>query len=340
MIALKDCPAVWSIGIGSSPSDPTDISYDVLVDPAGARSITVTLDGTGGMPAIRADMGQMVFVKSRAYNNKNEPGPLYEISRRRGDTRYVPIRVRAQATRSSTTVTVTVEVDDPSLAAFEPEFKRRKGQPGETLDGGWSDVWSSETGTPGTDKALTRTQTIPIDDGLDGEFLWRVRFTNENGDTDEIGDGFYLSNLQDLTKTIRTPAAAFVPAGSTGAQGYYLQPLTAGVVLTAYAGVILPRGAEATEVRLRAALSSVASGDEVVLGLHEVTDGSVTTTVSTVFASSSGDGTQTTADACSETIGAEAYVFIVQLTGTGSPNDAQFYWAEVDYDVPSYEFTI
>lgn len=330
----EDVVAIYgNVGIGAPPSDPTAVVYDFTVP---------SNQGEPGSTGRFATFGDVVYVAARGVDKNGVLGPVKLVGFHRGDASKHAPKVHATAIRSGETVTITIEVDDATRAVTSVQHKKREGNG--ALDTSWQDVWDlGSTGVVGSDTYLKRIRALTAADGLDNEFHWRVEYTNENGTTEEIGDSITLANLREVSKTIRLPHTSFVPRGTADSydrDDSYVYP-TGGVGVQAimYASIVLGRGVELTEARLRSYRAAAGEAAVLVVFRQQDTGGPGGATIlATVTAST---GYQTTSGALSETVGSDGYSLVVTLSqASGTDDDARLFWVEIDYDVPSYEFTI
>ena len=309
-----------------------------------ARSGAITLDGAAaGTATLQIDIGGRVHVTIYGINSGGVIGPANgPHKRRRGDTEFVPPEVKVQATRSGTTVTIVIEATDPSLAVTLTEYKIRSGAG--TLDASWQTSWTSQTGTAGTNAALSRTKDVTSPDGLDSEFFFRVGFTDHNGTTQYKGDSIALATLQQVTKEFLVAAADVRPGddtttwdATTSSGGWIRVPSTDSSASYFHSGAPLPIGVVVSGGEMRGYKTS---GDTLSAQLREAaSDGS---TVSIATLTQSGTGYATTSGTFSSTIrtGYRHYVNVTIQNSTGGSGDARFLWLSFDYDTPDYTKTL
>ncbi len=327
----------FTVGLGSSPSDPTVGSNDGTVNPsASQRSASVVFDGTGGFANKVAEMGEMVFVKARARNGDSVLFTASEAKRRRGDTEFVPPRVQVTGIRSGNTVTITLEVDDPSLAVTAIQF--RKKDSGGSLGSSWLSSWDTSTGTIGSSRSLTRGEGVTSEPGLDARLLWRVGFTDETGATQYEGGEVDLTQLDQVDdRPLRFPHTLMVPDRDSEQWALgdaHMQPVAANVQLDCHMALVLPPGINLTAVRMRGYRFGVSDKCEAII--KKIDDsGQVTSTLATL--THSGTGWTDTPAGLSETVSDDhTYVAEINVKGVASPPDGKFGRIEFDYDRPDY----
>jgi len=312
-----------------------------------ARSGSVTMDGGGttDFQAISVDLGDNVKVTGAAITDpsgyraisSNAAGPFVKT---RGDTKNAVPRVRVQATRSGTVATIQLKISDPTLTVTEVSFKAREGNG--SLDATWQTSWDIAFGTIGSSEDLTRTEAIFVTDGLDSEFLWRVVYDDENGDSKEIGGSVPVSNLEEVTKTYRLTAHSFVPQFDTDEWRRfvaYISPLT-GTAVTFYATVILPPGSVITTFSSRTYRDAAA--DTIGLTLYATNDAGGSSSTITTLTPGVGYVTTTSSGLSESVTASKQYAVTCTLdpdTLTGL-FETRLYWVEVGYTVPSYDKTI
>lgn len=319
-----------NVGIGSPPADPSVAIRDAVITGNNGEASSGRI----------ARYGDAVYVSAIGVDKEGRLGPAKLVGFHRGDAAKHQPHVHATCIRSGDTARLELLIDDPTLAVTSVQYKRREGTG--SLDAVWQEAWEvPSTGVVAADSYLTRYRTITAEDGLDGELHWRVTYTNQNGSLVEVGDSINLANLRNLSKTLVIPYSSFVGAGlAYGHVGSILfdynnvHPDTVGVDRYAYASVVVPPGCEMIEMR--------STGNGALVSLLYSFGG---------FAFSLGDLTLSgpgivDSAALSEQVEAigtngKGYTILATLNAGG---DATFYasflnWVEIDYDVPSYEFT-
>lgn len=342
---------------GAEPADPTAGSKHATL---AGRVGTIILDGTGGTTARIAAMGQTCWVKAIAENDLGDitliPGTafvrVWEKIRIRGDAQFIPPRVRTEATRSGDDVTVVHTIDDPSLAIIDIGYKTRL--PPGAMDAGWSTAsWGgSSTGTIGTNTALMRTKTITSPKGLDGDYIYRIRYQDELGGTQEKGGHIKLDNLDEVSKEMEIPSSMFVGVwvneptlSQTTVTVRGSNTLTGGVDEDSvfYAPVILPKSAEIEGMSARVTRNSTAHLLDLALFRGNETLGSAPTSLGSVTlpvgSGSTGDQTLTTTFA--ETVGDfQYYLSLITNNDSGPGGAAALGRVRISYLAPSYEVTL
>ena len=339
VLADPDASKIYvKVGIGSAPADPTATVKDA------------TIIGSAGEPAGTgrfADFGEYVYVSARAENKDGGLGPAKVTAFHRGDASHQAPRVHVTAIRSAVSVVITLEIDDATLAATSAQYKRREGTG--SLSGTWQNTWGlGGTGVIGTDAQIFRTRTISALDGLDGEFHWRVQYTNENGDIETIGDSINLANLQATAKTITVPAWDFaglnIEQGSvTHTSGVQdtdnVHPTTAGIAGTAAASVDIPGGATVT--RIQAFGYRENAGDAVIVKLIDprwIGLGAGRVTLATITLADGGYSLPYVTGLSHVTGGGPLVVEVV-VNAAAAKDEALLNYVDVDYSSPSYNVT-
>lgn len=319
----------------ATPADPSASSKDATL---ATRDGHVKLDGVSGT-ARQTQMGQMFGFKVVCENKDGDVNPkVYgPYFRRRGDSKTVPPRVNVLGTRSGSTVSVVLTVTDPSLAVTAVEFRRKNS--GGTLDAAFGTGWTSSTGTPGTDRSLTRAIDVTSDPGLDARLLWRVTYTDEVGASQYIGDEIDVAHLEQVSKTIRFGQGTLGPAFDTNQWSKFLthfEPGAVGSTLDLTGGLPVPRGVALTSISARMYRNAV--GDQAECTFARVTDSGVDSVLATLTHSST--SWQTVSATLSESASDTAtydYSALVELTSTGAVDDARFRYIDLSYDAPSYD---
>lgn len=321
----------FTVDLDATPADPTTSTNDGTVDTTSSRSGASVFDGTGGFASKLASVGQLAVVKAMIVSSNGTEVQFGPFSRRRMDTEFVVPRVQTTATRSGTDVDVMHEIDDPSGAFFSMEFR---------TDGvNWLTSW--DTVTP----EELYAETVTVGAGLDVKYEWRLRYYDEDGTLQYKGGAINLSDLQEVTKTVRVGSQQMVPTfQSTGPIAFgslYANAATVpgggGYGVRGY--VALPQGAEITNVScrmFRSSSSTCSASATLVTG-----DASSTTLGSWNNTDFSGGSTTTASDPVSQTIGSGEFVtFYALLDPASSVTDVRLYWFEVEYAAPSYDTTI
>lgn len=327
-----------TIGIDSTPSDPSSSSNDGTLT---NRKGSLKFDGSGGTNSKQAAMGQLVHVKAVAENTLGIVTSDYvvERKRRRGDTQKIRPTGQVQATRSGDTVTVTLDVKDPTLAVTAIEY--RKQDSGGSLDGSWQTGWTSSTGTAGASTSLQRTKQVTSEDGLDAQLLWRVTYTDENGNSQTIGDTIDLAKLKEISDSRRIPLRSGMPFSSdvtwTWLNGY-LSPNSVGDVEDFVVDLELAHGIALTQAKAR--VYRAGGSDTAALYVHRIGNtGSLTILGSMVHTGSGwGDVTAT----LSETVDTVNYGYqaLIQLRNNSSLLDARALWLDIAFNRPDYTKTL
>lgn len=326
-----------NVGVGSPPADPTAAVHDGVIV------------GDHGEPASTgrfARYGDFVFVAAAGENKAGAIGPVKLVGLQRGDASKHAPKAHVTATRVADNIAIAIDVDDATLSVSSIQYKARTGS--DPLDAVWQSAFDiGSTGVIGTDTSLFRIRNITGPDGLDGEFSWRIQFTNENGSIEEIGDTIYFSTLRELTKVLHAPFTSFVGENVAWDVRGGASPAATGVTVSLQASVVLPPGVEMTEGRVRVHVwdSSTAeiwiyrNPDSMKFGTGFVLPSTLGHEPS--FAGGLiGSGNVTKVFALAETVADLKYRIRVDLNAVTVPDDAILCWAEIDYHVPSYEFTI
>lgn len=133
---------------------------------------------------VTLNVGETAYLKAFGYSATGGGGTESSVAITASITRgasYTP-KVQTSVTRSGTTATVALTVTDTLKRVTAVEFNKREGG----SYGGWVSTWDAATGTAGADASLTRSEGVSL--ARDSELLWRVTYTDENGDSKTLGD--------------------------------------------------------------------------------------------------------------------------------------------------------
>lgn len=299
---------------------------------AQSGSVKIEASATGPEQTLNVDIGEEVRVIARAVGVKGL-GPASGVGRRRrGDTEFVTPRVRVQATRSGSDVSVDFEITDPTLAITStPSYKRRDGDD-QDLDAAWQTSWDTNTGTAGSDADLIRKVTLS--DPYTA-LAWRVQYTDENGDAQEIGDELDLASVQELAKTAVVSPADFSPATSSenytysttaGNRGLRIRN-TAADNLELIANLTLPPGVTLDEIRAYC----YESGSGVATTYLYEDD----TALATIAATGTGEDSAS----LSATVQPDSLYYLLWIGQNAAANETGLDYVEIDYDSPSFAQT-
>lgn len=156
-----------------------------------------------------------------------------------------------------------------------------------------------------------------------------------NSKTVKVGS---LASPSTITKTMRITAASFRPAtDGTDKWQFPLRdasPLTANVLMTQLASLILPPGVTMTAMRAR--YTRVTVNDTAQLILYRIT---VPTQANVATLTHAGTGIVTDTASISEFVGTSTTTYWLKaaLKGIANSTDAAFEYAEIDYTMPSYD---
>lgn len=243
-------------------------------------------------------------------------------------------RVNYSVSWSGADATVMATLSDPTKAVTTGRwFTIVQGVAGSS-----SDVWDTETGTPGTDATLTFVETVTVNPGTDVSFDAEFDFTDEEGNTKTIGFDIPLANLQAVAKTLRIPATKFVPGadtfGWTMIPNYFAASNTSG--LFGYAALELPDGVTITGISARMNRGSVSDTAEVKLFRN---DEAGNVTLATLTHSTTGYQTVSSGALTEDTTGRN-YTVRADLNLNTLGNTALVGWVEVTYTADSFAQTI
>jgi hypothetical protein len=299
-----------------------------------AQSGTVKIEAsaTGPEQTLNVAIGEEVRIIARAVGVKGLGPASGVVRRRRGDTEFIKPAVQVQATRSGSDVSVDFVITDPTLAiTATPSYKRRDGDD-QSLDVAWQTSWNTNTGTAGTDADLIRKVTLS--DPYTA-IVWRIQYTDENGDAQEIGDELDLASVQELAKTAVISPADFSPATSSenytystsaGIRGLRIRN-TAADNLELVANLTLPPGVTLNEIR---AYCFESGSGVATTYLYE--DNSALATIAAT-------GTGEDSASLSATVAVDSLYYLLWIGQNAATNETGLDYVEIDYDSPSFAQT-
>lgn len=322
---------------GATVTSYTDIDATNIGAGISGESGSFKCDDTaaGGRPDVAVGLGEELHLIARGVNSAGALGQTVRASRRRGDTETTVPRVQVAAFRSGTSVSVEFTISDPTLAiTANPSYKRRDGDD-QSYDGTAQTSWDTSTGTAGTNTTLVRKVTLsdpytaiqPI-----------ITWTDENGDTQTIGQELDLSSVQETDKEVTFSPYGFI-AEDSGAAWAFDDPTSTNPALKNaetdssdelfYSLVVIPSGSVITAFKSGARLSGnpVSASAEVKL-LRD------TTTLATNSHFSL--GLSGISASLSHTVTAsDPYIVRAKLNGDGVAGDAKLVYIGLEYSTPS-----
>ncbi len=251
--------------------------------------------------------------------------------------------------KGSTSATAILTTNDPGkrIVIGSTAIQYRVRTPGSTLGAwtNWSSTFGGSTGTPGTDTTLTRQVTVGTPPGLEGEFRWRVHYTDPDNTARKYGTTERLANFDSVTKTVTLDhlriqavqpdahskfyAAQYLYGAADGNTRFYRQSIT------------VPIGATIESFQARAFAGT--TDEYVTAKLRRVTTADVAVDISTQSVWRGEGPTWKGSTGLSYlTKTREAYQVEISLFnnstigGTSGAAQARFYRAEIQYNAPDY----
>lgn len=205
---------------------------------------------------------------------------------------------------------------------------------------GWSDVWTTSSGTAGVDATLERTLDVTVEPGTDVDVMYRISFTDEEGNTKTIGGDIPLANLQPVLKTLWVPNTSLKGESTSDTwahRGGYVEADTGELATALVCSVTLPQDTILKKLLVRWYRATVSDGLSVVLRRCNDTTAS---TIASLSHSSTGWVTDEVTLGTEETIGVYSYECDFVLGNASTSSDTAIARVGFQYEAPTYAKTI